>query len=336
MIHPRAKIAAALRKSDSILLVNHVGPDGDTLGSTLALALALEGMGKRVTVASEDKVPSSFAFLPGADRIVSDLPPDRAFDVTVTMECSTLDRCGRFADAVLRTPLIITIDHHESHTPYGHLDYWDPTAAAVGEMTADLVRELGVGLTPPIACALLTAVATDTGVFRFATVRPRTLRLAADLIEAGARLSDIVTHVYEQRTPAANRLLGYALLRMVVTADGALAFSTLSEAVRRAAGALPEDGSGIVGVLRAMRGVKVAILFTESPEGIEVSIRTRDGVRANAIAEPLGGGGHAGAAGCTLPGPMDEAVARVLTAVEAELPTSDSSLAGPAMDDVTV
>lgn len=319
MRHPRAEIAAALRTRDNILLVNHVGPDGDTLGSTLALALALGAMGKRVTVASADGVPHTFAFLPGADRIVSDLPPDSLFEVAVTMECSTLDRCGRFADVVLRTPLIVTIDHHDSHTPYGHLDDWDPTAAAVGEMTADLIRDLGVRLTPPIATALLTAVATDTGVFRYPTVRPGTLRLAAELIEAGGRLADIVTHIYEQRTPAANRLLGYALLRMVVTADGAVAYSTISEAVRRAAGAEPEETAGIVGALRAMQGVKVAVLFVETATGIEVSIRSRDGVRANHIAETFGGGGHGGAAGCTLSGSMQEAVDRLLPAAEAEL-----------------
>lgn len=319
MRHPRAEIAAALRKRDNILLVNHVGPDGDTLGSTLALGLALEAMGKRVTVASADGVPRAFAFLPGADRIVSDLPPDSAFDVAVTMECSTLDRCGRFAAAVLRTPLVITIDHHESHTPYGHLDDWDPAAAAVGEMTTDLIREMGVPLTPPIATALLTAVTTDTGVFRFPSVRSRTLRLAADLMEAGARLSDIVTRVYDQKTPAANRLLGYALLRMMVTMDGTVAYSVLSEAVRQAAGALPEDATGIVGTLRAMQGIRVAILFAETPAGIEISLRTRDGVRANVIAEAFGGGGHGAAAGCTVSGPMQEAINRILTAVGAEL-----------------
>lgn len=316
---PRARIAAALRTADKILLVNHVDPDGDTLGSTLALALALEGMGKPVTVASDGGVPAAFAFLPGAARVLRDPPAGAIFDVAVTMECSTLERCGRFAPLVAQTPLIAAIDHHESHTAYAHLDDWDPAAAAAGEMTADLIRLLGASVTPPVATALLTALATDTGVFRFPTVRPETLRLAAALMEAGGNLAEIVTAVYEQRPLAATRLLGYALLRTVVTDDGAVAYTTLTDAMRRAAGALPEEGAGIVGALRGIRGIKAALLFEEGADGIRVSIRAREGVRANAIAEAFSGGGHPAAAGCTLPGPMEDAVARVLAGVQAEL-----------------
>src|SRR3990172_5386985 len=296
MTSPRARIAAALHNSARILLVNHVEPDGDTLGSTLALALALESLGKMVIVASEGGVPPAFAFLPGADRVVRDLPP---------------------------APLIIAIDHHESHIPYGHLEDWDPAAAAAAEQVADLIRALGVPLSPAIASALLTGLATDTGVFRFPTVRPHSLRLAAELMEAGAPLAEIVAAVYEQRPLSANRLLGYALLRTAVAADGAVAYSTLSEAVQRAAGALPDDGAGIVGALRTMKGVKVAILFEENGDDVRVSIRTRDGVRANAIAETFGGGGHPGAAGCTLPGPLADAVPQVLAAAETELRRND-------------
>ena len=327
MTSPRARIAAALHNSARILLVNHVEPDGDTLGSTLALALALESLGKMVIVASEGGVPPAFAFLPGADRVVRDLPAGAAFDAAVTMECSTPERCGRFAGAVLAAPLIIAIDHHESHIPYGHLEDWDPAAAAAAEQVADLIRELGVSLSPAIATALLTGLATDTGVFRFPTVRPHSLRLAAELMEAGAPLAEIIAAVYEQRPLSANRLLGYALLRTAVAADGAVAYSTLSEAVQRAAGALPDDGAGIVGALRTMKGVKVAILFEENGDDVRVSIRTRDGVRANAIAETFGGGGHPGAAGCTLPGPLADAVPKVLAAAEGELRRDDRSAA---------
>src|SRR3970040_80507 len=143
MTRPRARIAAALHNSARILLVNHVEPDGDTLGSTLALALALESLGKMVIVASEGGVPPAFAFLPGADRVVRDLPAGAAFDAAVTMECSTPERCGRFAGAVLAAPLIIAIDHHESHIPYGHLEDWDPTAAPAAEAGGEFIPEMG-------------------------------------------------------------------------------------------------------------------------------------------------------------------------------------------------
>ncbi len=328
MMRPRARIAVALRNSTRILLVNHVEPDGDTLGSTLALALALESLGKTVIVGSEGGVPPAYAFLPGADRIVRDLPAGAAFDAAVTMECSTPERCGGFSGAVLAAPLIIAIDHHESHIPYGHLEDWDPSAAAAAEQVGELIRELGVPFSPAIATDLLAALATDTGVFRFPTVRPHSLRLAAELIEAGAPLAEIVAAVYEQRPLSANRLLGHALLRTALAADGAVAYATLSEAVRRAAGALPDDSAGIVGALRTMKGIKVAILFEEDGDGVRVSIRTRNGVRANAIAEIFGGGGHPGAAGCTVPGSLAEAVPRVLAAAEAELRRTEGPAAG--------
>lgn len=319
MMTPRARIAAALRSAGKILLVNHVDPDGDTLGSTLALALALQGLGKDVTVGSDGGVPSTFAFLPGAGRVVRDPPLAAAFDLVLTMECSTLARCGRFAPLVAQTAVIAAIDHHESHTAYAHLDDWDPAAAAAGEMTFDLIRLLDAPVTPPMATALLTALATDTGVFRFPTVRPETLRLGATLMEAGGDLPGIVSAVFDQRSLASTRMLGYALLRTVVTSNGAIAYTTLTESLRRAAGAQPEESAGIVGALRGLAGVKVAILFEEAPEGIRVSIRARNGVRASIIAEAFGGGGHAAAAGCTVPGGMDEAVRRLLDATHAEL-----------------
>lgn len=319
MTGPRARIAAALRSSARVLLVSHVAPDGDALGSALALALALEALGKKVVVASEDGLPASFAFLPGAERIVRDLPPDAAFDAAVTIECATPERCGRFAPAVLAAPLVIAIDHHESHVPYGHLEDWDPAAAAAAEQVAELIGELGVSLDAPMATALLLGLVSDTGVFRFPTVHPGTLRLAARLMEAGAPLGEIVAAVYERRSLASARLLGYALLRAALAADGALAYTTLSEALVRAAGAGPDDSAGIVGTLRTVQGVRVAILFEESGEEVRVSIRARDGARACAIAERFGGGGHPGAAGCVLPGPLAEVVPRVLAVAEAEL-----------------
>lgn len=319
MTTPRARIAAALRASNRILIVNHVEPDGDTLGSSLALALALEHMGKTVVVGSDGGVPPAFLSLPGAERVVRQVPPGAVFDAALTMECSTPERCGGFAGAVLATPLIITLDHHESHSAYGHLDDWDPHAAAAAEIVTDLIRELGVPLTPPMSTALLTALATDTGVFRFPKVHPGTLRLAADLMEGGASLTEVVSRVYDQRTLGASRLLGYALLRTVVTMEGAVAYTTLSEAIERAAGAEPDDIGGIVGILRQVQGVRVALLFAEDGPEVRVSIRTRNGVRAHVIAERFGGGGHPGAAGCVVRGDLAAVVPTVLEVVAVEL-----------------
>jgi len=324
LMSQRARIAEALRAGRNILLVNHVDADGDSLGSTLALAMALEALpsprgSRRVTVASDTGVPHTFAFLPGAGNVITDLPPDAAFDVALTMECSTLDRCGRFASVVAQTPLIIMLDHHESAVPFGHLNDIDPSVAAMGEVVTEIITHLNVPMTPDIATNLLAAVMTDTGVFRFPTVRPRTLRLGADLLERGGRLVEVVTKVYESRTVPATRLLGLTLSRIVLAADGRIVYSVITQDMRNQVEASLEDAGGIIGALRAVEGAQIAMLFEESQGRIRVSIRSRDGPRSHVIAERFGGGGHPEAAGCIVDGPADHAVSRLLEAARLEL-----------------
>lgn len=323
----RARIAEALRAGRNILLVNHVDADGDSLGSTLALAMALEalpsaGGPRRATVASDTGVPYSFAFLPGADRVVTRLSSGALFDVALTMECSTLERCGSFASTVAQSPLIIMLDHHESAVPFGHLNDIDPSVAAMGEVVAELISLLRAPMTPDIATNLLAAVVTDTGVFRFPTVRPRTLRLGAELLEWGGRLAEVVTKVYESRTVPATRLLGLTLSRIVLAADGRIVYSVITQDMRNQVEASPEDAGGIIGALRAVEGARIAMLFEESEGRIKVSIRSRDGPRSHVIAERFGGGGHPEAAGCIVDGPPDHAVSRLLDAARVELARS--------------
>ncbi len=324
-----ARIAATLRASRDVLVVCHVDPDGDCLGSALALALALSRLGVPAAVGSADGVPEPFRTLPGASRVVT-TPPAEPVDAAVAVECSSADRAGAFAAALARARVLINVDHHLSNAGYGHLVYLDPAAAAVGEMVAEIVRALGVPLDREIAQALLTAVVTDTGAFRYANTTPRTLRLAADLMEAGASVAEIVDRVYESRTAAGLRLLGLALAGLQLSADGRVAWTTVTPAMLQQAGASPEETTGIVGLLRQIRGVKVALLFEQTPDGVRVGIRSRDGVRSHVIAEAFGGGGHQGAAGFTAPGPLAEVVAATLAEVERELRRDGEDAGAPA------
>lgn len=312
------QIATTLRTSRSVLIVCHVAPDGDCLGSSLALALALSRMGVRTIVGSADGVPEPFSTLPAADSITAS-PPAGVTDAGVAMECSTLDRAGVFARALAQASTLINIDHHLSNTGYGHLVYWDTSAAAVGEQIYEIIRALGVPLDAEIARCLLTAIVTDTGSFRFTNTTPHSLRLAAALLEAGASIHEIVERVYETRTSGGTRLLGMALVNLQFSSNGRVAWTSITPEMLGAAGALAEETAGIVGMLRQIKGVQVALLFEATPQGIRVGIRSRDGARSNAIAESLGGGGHVGAAGFTAGGSLDDVIRMTLAAVELEL-----------------
>ncbi len=314
---PAERIAETLL-GRRVLLLNHVSPDGDCLGSTLALARALRARGQRAVVASSDGVPAMYRFLPGADQIVTELPAEESFDAAVFMECSTPDRAGVLAARAVGVPLWINIDHHVSNGGYGDLILYEPEAAAVGELVTPIVRAIAP-IDVPTANCLLTALLTDTGSFRYTSVTPRTLRIAADLVEAGASPADVYTQVYENRPAAALRLLGMALSRFERSADGRIVWTAVTQEMLRASGASMEESEGIVGALRAIGSVQVALLFKEEPDGIKVSMRGRAGVRTNVVAEAFGGGGHAAAAGFTASGPLQDVVRRTIEAVQREL-----------------
>jgi len=312
------QIAAVLRKSRNVLIACHVAPDGDCLGSALGLRLALARIGVDALVGSADGVPDAFLRLPGAAEIISAPPAARA-EVAVAVECSTPDRAGIFAQALADAKTLINIDHHLSNAGYGHLVYWDTAAAATGEQMAHVIAALRVPTDREIAECLLTAVVTDTGSFRYRNTTARSLRLAADLVDAGASVHAIVERVYETRSVGGLRLLGMALAGLTLGADGRIVWTTVTPEMLISAGAQPEEVTGIVGMLRQIRGVQVALLFEVTPQGVRVGIRSRDGARSHVIAEAFGGGGHQEAAGFTATGPLDKVIAATLAEAEKEL-----------------
>ena len=320
---PAETVAETLKSRRNILLLNHEAPDGDCLGSTLALARALWAGGQRATVGSSDGVPETYRFLPSSDRVVTAIAGGEAFDTVVFMECSVPERAGRLAAHVAGVPLRVNIDHHVSNSGYGDLVLLDVDAAAVAEVVYPVVRALHPRLDADTATCLLTALLTDTGSFHYASVTPRSFRLAAELATAGASPADVFSRVYENRSSASVRLLGAALSRMTIAEDGRVAWTAVTQAMLRETGAAMEESEGIVGALRAIRGIRVALLFKEEPEGIHVSLRGL-GVRAHVIAEAFGGGGHAAAAGFTAKAPLDEVIRRTLVVVHRELEAAAS------------
>jgi bifunctional oligoribonuclease and PAP phosphatase NrnA len=302
-----------------VLLLNHVSPDGDCLGSTLALARALWQRGQQATVGSADGVPDAYRFLPGSERVVREIPAEAVFDAVVFMECSAPERAGALADRATGVPLWVNIDHHVSNAGYGDLLFYDASAAAVGELVMEVVRSLLPAIDTDTATCLLTAILTDTGSFRYVNVTPNTFALTAELVAAGASPADVFTRVYENRPVSGLRLLGLALDRVAVSDDGRVAWTIVTQSMLRQSGAPIEEADGIVGHLRSLAGVLVALVFKEETDLIHVSLRARGGVRAHVIAEAFGGGGHAAAAGFTARGPLDDVVRKAREAVQREI-----------------
>ena len=315
-----AEVAAVLRGADDAFICGHVMPDGDALGSALALGMALEGLGKRVTVATPDPVPELYSFLPGVDRLVTGGAGLEGHSIFVMVDCSVPARLGVYQEALSNGPVVqvVNIDHHQpDDAPGAGLSYIDARAAATGEIVFDLIDLLGAPLTGDIATCLYTAIVTDTGSFQYAATTADTHRRAARLIEGGVSVAAVNSFLYEQKPLASLLLLQRCLGSLTFTAGGRIAYLTVTLADLAAVGARDEHTEGLVNYARFVRGVEVAILFRETEPGRwKVGLRSKERVDVQAVAATLGGGGHMRAAGCLLDGTLAEVRRRVLAAVE--------------------
>ncbi len=318
--------AALRRASDAlcaareIVIATHVNPDGDTLGSALALAHALRGMGKQVTVMSHDGVPDIYRWMPGQETVITETPR-RDFDLAIVCDTGTLDRVGRARPAIESAPVSIDVDHHVGEGEFGDVRVIDARASATGELVYELLRVLGAEIDRPIAECLMCAILTDTGSFRYMNVTPNTFRIAGALMRGGAWPAAISELVFENRSLGSLKLLGRALDALQVSADGRVAWSHVRARDYEELGATDEETEGIVSHVRAVRGVLVGVLFREIPgKKIRISLRAREGYDVNRVARAFGGGGHMLAAGCSLDLPLEEAERQVLEEVARWMP----------------
>jgi len=300
------------------LMLGHVHPDGDVLGTLLGLGLSLEAHGWSVTFAGPHPVPDTLKFLPGASRWQVWNAPRGEFDVLVLTDCPNDGRTeGLLEGARGATSHVLNIDHHPDNRRYGTLNWIDATAAATGEMVFDLIRALGHRLTPEIALNLFTAIHTDTGSFRYSNTTARSFRIAAELATAGADPGLVSDQLYQRRPHDALTALGEVLRRVEVSADGRVAWLTVPRGLVSDAFLVAED---LVTYPRSIEGVEVAILLREEVDGqVKCSLRGKGRIPVNAIAQRFGGGGHANAAGCTVRGPLEDATRAVLALVDQAL-----------------
>jgi bifunctional oligoribonuclease and PAP phosphatase NrnA len=305
-------VVDAIRDRERFLVTTHENPDGDALGSLLATHLALQTLGKDsvMFLAGPAPLPGEYRFLALGD-LQRDLPADAAERTLVAVDCANESRIG--ADpAVLRlAPFTLNIDHHHDNSRFGDIDLVDAEASSTGELLRDVFAELGIELTPELAEPLYTALVTDTGRFQYANTTPKALRLAAELVEAGADVHKVFQDVYENVQFAKLKLLARALERAQVYEGGRLVVSYLLRDDFAEVGAVEPYSEGIIDFLRAVEGADMAAMIREPPRGgtpaRRVSLRaSHDEIDVSAIARASGGGGHRQAAGFSSDGSIEE------------------------------
>jgi phosphoesterase RecJ-like protein len=296
-------VVAALRSADRLLVVSHENPDGDALGSLLGASLGLRSLGKDVVMylAGTAPVPAEYLFLDLSD-VRRELPPDVGERVLLAVDCANDLRIGPGDEAVERAALVVDVDHHHDNSRFGSVNLVVPDASSTAEVVRDILRELDVALTPEIAEALYVGLVTDTGRFQYTNTTPKALRLAAELVEAGADVHGIFRHVYETVQLAKLKLLARALDRAQVFEGGRLVVSYLLKEDFAEVGAEEPFSEGIIDHLRAVEGSEMVALIREPPrdEGPSrrISLRSsHDEIDVSAIAREQGGGGHRQAAG---------------------------------------
>lgn len=319
------EIVSILQNSHKIAIAGHVSPDGDCLGSALALGLALRQLNKQVTWYVEEPVPAVYEYLPGAEEYQK---PDQArFDVFVLVDCSDLGRVTPgIADMAQRCPKLVNIDHHISNKGFGHYQLVDAGAAATGEIIFRLLREMGVQLDLAIATNLYTAILTDTGNFKYENTTATTHLIVADLLMAGINPSWIARQIYDEMPYSYIQMLKVGLNKLQMSDDGKVAWIALERDDLSKAGVTDEHTDGLINYARLIKGVEVAIMLRETLEAtVKVSFRSKNFVDVNVLAAEFGGGGHAKAAGCKLDIPLKEALQLVVAkAVIAANPVDDN------------
>lgn len=313
MTDPQAWSAAegTLRRASRILAITHVSPDGDALGSLLGFTHAMRGLGKQVTPACQDAPHPRFNYLNGIFDVKQ--AGDGEYDLIVSLDASDMQRLGSvFVPAQYARLPIVVFDHHITNTQFGVVNVIEPGMSSTAEVILVLLKRMDITITPDIANALLTGVITDTLAFRTSNTTPDTLAAAMELMRCGGNLQEVTRQALVMRSFEQIKLLGAGIVN--AKTDGRVVYSTVPRKLRKELGVKEDRGdAGLVGTLITAGDVDVAAVFVELASGdIDVSLRAQPGFDVSQVALELGGGGHPAAAGFTLPGPMRDAVNRVI------------------------
>ena len=291
-------------------VTSHARPDGDSIGSQLAWAMALEELGKKVTVVNADRCPRPYTKLPGSDRIRVEPRLEGAYDGVFVLECNDLARTGV---ANLDRYTIINIDHHPKAQPFGDLNWLDSTAAAVGEMIYRLIQKLGLALSAEMAINLYAAILTDTGSFQFSNTRAHTFTIVSELVAAGADPGRLAELIYQSQPLGKVQLLARLLSGLKLDPSQSIAWITLTQKMLAETGTSLQDTEGLVNHPLSIEGVALVAFFREEDSGLyRVSLRSKGELDVGEVASRFGGGGHRNAAGLSVEGTPEEVERRVV------------------------
>jgi phosphoesterase RecJ-like protein len=304
-------------KGSSFITTCHVSPDGDAVGSMLSMGGILKLMGKQVTLYNRDEIPYNFQFLSLADSVVHTLPQDLTVDATLIVDCGEFDRLGNSFFLKPNAGVLINIDHHLSNLGYGHINYIDPEAAAVGEMIFEIAKALKVRINREIAACIYTSILSDTGSFRYRSTTTKVLRVAGELLSYGVDPWEVSSHIYENHPIARLEILKRSLQTLHYSRCGRYASLTVTRRMLEEAGGSYELLDGFINLTRGIQGVEVSILFREMHDShFKISFRSRGNIDVGVIGSAFGGGGHYNAAGCVLQGTLTKIQEQVYRAVE--------------------
>ncbi|HKT80304.1 MAG TPA: bifunctional oligoribonuclease/PAP phosphatase NrnA [Vicinamibacterales bacterium] len=312
------QIVDAIRTRQRFVVSSHVRPDGDSIGSQLAMAYALRAIGKSVRLVNRDPAPPPMMSFPGVMSIEIADRVDDTFDAAIIMECGELSRTGV---AGLERSFVINIDHHQGNTGYGQINWFDPAAAACAEMVWEVIRALGVRMSVEIATHIYLAILTDTGSFHYSSISPRTFAICKETLEAGVDPVMVARSVYDSNNMGRLKLFGSVLSAMQIAGDGRIAVVYLDHEMARAAGGTYEDTEGLINLPLTVKEIQAVVFFKQiAGDEFRVSMRSKDNIDIAAVAREFGGGGHKNAAGCTATGRIDDLramfVSKIAEAIE--------------------
>lgn len=316
------RVIQHLKSSRHLLVASHVSPDGDALGSQLALGQALLALDKQVTFYNESEIPKLYGFLPGVDRLVHRLDSVDDFDTAVVLDCGDLQRIGDLAPMVAGIPTVINIDHHLTNTRFGKFHLVDPSACATAEIVYRMIKKLGVAISNAMAFAIYTGIMTDTGSFRFSNTNREAFGICEEMVGLGVDPNYVSNHVYVTYSLSRIKLLNLVLDSIELSDNGRLSIMALTQEMLSKTGTKPEDIGRLINYARHIEDVRVAALIYESkngnpniPEGqghFHISLRSDGTVDVAQIAAEYGGGGHMTAAGFNITTTLDVVKTKLL------------------------
>ncbi len=333
--HPKivSRIIEEIKKHEHFCVVGHQRPDGDCVGSQLAIALALRNEGRRVVCWNQDPMPQKLQFL-DAGNLFARPQAAQSFDCVLAVDSASLDRIGEVQQFIHNRKSLINIDHHASNTRYGDLNWVSPNEPSSGEMIYRLLKAVRWSIKPQIADCLFTAISTDTGSFQYPTTRPSTYEIAGDLVDKGANLSVICDQVYQSYPLSRVKLIRHVYNHFKLTNDNKIAYFWLRPKDYQRTGAAPDESEGLIDHIRDIDPVVVACLFEElEPEVIRISLRSKSpDINVSDTAKRFGGGGHKAAAGARICGRPMTIQRRVVKAIRAQLASGEKSESGKSND----